>query len=84
VVKSIDGSSDCGKVPSTSVAVPPVLALEVPPDVVDDEDAADDVEDELEPELPHAATANAMATATAAQSGLLYFLMRPPPRGLSG
>jgi hypothetical protein len=24
-----------------------------------------------------------MATATAAQSGLLYFLMRPPPRGLS-
>ena len=39
---------------------------------------------ELEPELPHAATANAMATAAAAQSGLLYFLMRPPPRGLSG
>ena len=83
MVKSIDGSSDCGKVPSTSVAVPPVLPLEVPPDVVDDEDAAaDEVDDELEPELPHAATANAMATATAAQSGLLYFLMRPPPRGL--
>jgi hypothetical protein len=67
------------------VAVPPVLPpLEDPPDDdVDDADAAPPPEDELDPELPHAATAKAMATATAAQSGLLYFLMRPPPRGLS-
>jgi hypothetical protein len=66
------------------VAVPPVFPLlELPAAVVDDDDAADEAELELEPELPHAATANAMATATAAQSGLLYFLMRPPPRGLS-
>jgi hypothetical protein len=85
VVKSIDGSSDCGNVPSTTVAVPPVLgALELAPDV-DDDDADDPPDaDELEPELPHAATASAMATATAAHSGLLYFLMRPPPRGLPG
>ncbi len=82
VVKSIDGSSDCGNVPSTTVAVPPVLPPELPPDDdVDDAPADDDVE--LDPELPHAATANAMTTATAAQSGLLYFRMRPPPRGLS-
>jgi hypothetical protein len=58
--------------------------LELELDVVaDDEDAAAEDDEELEPELPHAATANAMATATAAHSGLLYFLMRPPPRGLS-
>jgi hypothetical protein len=66
------------------VAVPPVLPLlELAPDV--DEVVPDDPPeaDELDPELPHAATANAMATATAAESGLLYFLMRPPPRGLS-
>jgi hypothetical protein len=68
------------------VAVPPVLPpLELAPEDDDDDDevADDPPEDELEPELPHAATANAMTTATAAQSGLLYFRMRPPPRGLS-
>jgi hypothetical protein len=64
------------------VAVPPVLLppLELAADDVDEAPADDEVE--LDPELPHAVTANAMTTATAAQSGLLYFLMRPPPRGL--
>jgi hypothetical protein len=67
------------------VAVPPDAPDELAAVVVDDDDAAaDDVAElELEPELPHAATANAMPTATAVHSGLLYFLMRPPPRGLS-
>jgi hypothetical protein len=62
----------------------PPLELELPPDVEDvvaDEPPEDELE--LDPELPHAVTANAMTTATAAQSGLLYFRMRPPPRGLS-
>jgi hypothetical protein len=61
--------------------LPAELPLDPPDDVVDDD--ADEAELELEPELPHAATAKAMPTATAAHSGLLYFLMRPPPRGLS-
>src|SRR5579884_2148940 len=50
VVKSIDGSSDCGNVPSTTVAVPPLEPpLELPPDedVVDDADDAPDAELEL-------------------------------------
>jgi hypothetical protein len=87
VVKSIEGSSDCGNVPTTTVAVPPDAPLdELPPD--DDGDVVDEAELpppalELDFELPHAATAKAMATATTAHSGLLYFLMRPPPRGLS-
>jgi hypothetical protein len=64
------------------VTVPPVLPLDVPLELVDDDaDAA--LELELD-ELPHAANANAaVATMTAAHSGPLYFLMRPPPRGLS-
>jgi hypothetical protein len=37
----------------------------------------------LLPLPPHAASANAVATPTTAATGRVYFLMRPPPRGLS-
>jgi hypothetical protein len=78
VVKSSPWSADCGGVPESIVIVPPVLpplAGAAADDVedADDEDAAD--EDELD-ELPHAATANAMIRATAAHSGLVYFLIQ--------
>jgi hypothetical protein len=68
------------------VAVPPDAPDELEAVVDDDDDAGADADElalELEPELPQAATASAIATATAVHSGLLYFLMRPPPRGLS-
>ena len=70
------GSSESGAVPNTSVMVPPDLLLELD-ELVELEELF-----ELE-ELPHAASANAARTASATHSGLLYFLMRPPPRGLS-
>jgi hypothetical protein len=83
-VKSIDGSSDCGHVPDTTVATPPdapdpPAELDELPLDPDDDAAVDDVK----LELPHAATAHAMATAMAVHSGLLCFLMHPPPRGSS-
>jgi hypothetical protein len=48
-----------------------------------DDELAAPLDDELD-EPPHAASANAVATATTAATGRVYFLMRPPPRGLSG
>jgi hypothetical protein len=62
--------------------VPPDLPDELP---LDDDDDVDEAELalELEPELPHAATARAIEMKMTAHSGPLYFLMRPPPRGLS-
>src|SRR5579872_5731639 len=77
VVKSIDGSSDCGNVPSTTVAGPlaaagvllvPVLLLVL---LVFDELF------ELEELPPHAASATtAMSARTAPRTALLCFLIR--------
>src|SRR5437588_8414296 len=74
VVKSIDGSSDWGKVPSTNVTVPPVFGLvagvELEPDGV--------VDDFFE--LPHALSATIEARArTATNTNLVYLLINPPP-----
>jgi len=74
VVKSIDGSSDCGAVPIASVIVPPFFAPEA-------EVEADEVDDELDDELPQALNATTEATATATVAAdLLGLLIDPPPR----
>ena len=82
VVKSIDGSSDCGNVPITTVAVVPLWLVDDDEDavVLDDEpDAADDVE--LDFELPQAASAITTASARAlAMIGLVSFFILPPPQ----
>jgi hypothetical protein len=81
VVKSIDGSSDCGNVPETTVAVPELLLVDDA--VVFDDDAADDDEVvvELDFELPHAASAiTAASVRTPAAIGLVSFFMLPPPQ----
>ncbi|HEY4827844.1 MAG TPA: hypothetical protein VIH85_13795, partial [Solirubrobacteraceae bacterium] len=67
--------------PSTTVAVPLLLAVDVLLDFVEAEPVLDAVL-ELD-ELPQAASTSAASTALATHSGRLYFLMRPPPRGLS-
>src|SRR5580700_10669796 len=81
VVKSIDGSSDCGNVPATTVATVALL-LVVDDEVVFDDEAADDDVAELELfELPQAASAITTASArTLAAIGLVSFFMLPPPQ----
>jgi hypothetical protein len=76
-VKSTEGSSDCGAVPCTAVTVPPDFLLELPAELLADDDELD--------EPPQALTATAATSARQPVSAGLtcLFIAIPPPRALA-